>query len=837
MKQEPFTVERGSVRVASIESEMRQSYLDYAMSVIVSRALPDARDGFKPVHRRVLYAMHQMGMRSNSRYRKSAGIVGEVIKNWHPHSDTAAYDTLVRMAQDFSLRYPLVDGQGNFGSVDGDKAAAMRYTEAKMAAIADELLADIDKETVDEYPNYDASMMQPTVLPARLPNLLINGSSGIAVGMATNIPPHNLNEICDGISMLLDDPETTVEQLMEVIPGPDFPTGGTIVGREGIQAAYATGRGRVLLRAKAFIEEQERGNRWQIVVTELPYQVNKSVLLERIAEQVRDGKLDGISNLRDESDRSGMRIVFELKRDAQARVVLKNLYKHSQLQTTFGINMLALVERGTQPRVLTLKRALQEYIDHRQEVITRRTEFDLERARRRAHVLEGLKIALDNIDEVIQVIRSSRSTDEARRNLMNRFDLSEIQSNAILDMRLARLAALERQKVEDEYNEVMKTIAYLESLLADPLLILNLIREDISDLKEKYGDERRTNFIEGTGAMSDEDLIPEVDVLVTVTTKGYVKRLPQDTYRLQRRGGRGVTGVTMREEDVPLHMLAANTHDYLLVFTNRGRVYQIKVHELPDASRTAKGIPIVNVISMLPDETVTTLLKVRDYPESAFLFFTTRLGRVKRVSLDQFRTVRSNGMIAISIDDHDELAWVRQTSGDDDVVLVSTEGQAIRFDENDVRPMGRPAAGVIGMRLSGNDRIIAFEVVEPDHDLLVVASRGLGKRTSLDHYRSQGRGGKGIQTMKLSSRTGMIVAAAMVSPEDGVVLMNNKGITIKIAADGIRQSGRSTQGVTLMRLGKDEEVVSMTVIEPSDIVSNAQFEDLDMSALPDSGDK
>ncbi len=830
-------MERGTVRVASIESEMRQSYLDYAMSVIVARALPDARDGFKPVHRRVLYAMHQMGMRSNSRYRKSAGIVGEVIKNWHPHSDTAAYDTLVRMAQDFSLRYPLVDGQGNFGSVDGDKAAAMRYTEARMAAIADELLADIDKETVDEYPNYDASMMQPTVLPARLPNLLINGSAGIAVGMATNIPPHNLNEICDGITMLLDDPDTTVEQLLEVIPGPDFPTGGGIVGREGIQAAYATGRGRVLLRAKAFIEEQERSNRWQIVVTELPYQVNKSVLLERIAELVRDGKLDGISNLRDESDRSGMRVVFELKRDAQARVVLKNLYKHSQLQTTFGINMLALVERGTQPRVLTLKRALQEYISHRQEVITRRTEFDLERARRRAHVLEGLKIALDNIDEVIQVIRASRSTDEARRNLMNRFDLSEIQSNAILDMRLARLAALERQKVEDEYNEVMKTIAYLESLLADPLLIIGLIREDIADLKEKYGDERRTTFIEGTGAMSDEDLIPEVDVLVTVTTKGYVKRLPQDTYRTQRRGGRGVTGVTMREEDVPLHMLAANTHDYLLVFTNRGRVYQIKVHELPDASRTAKGIPIVNVISMLPDETVTTLLKVRDYSEANYLFFTTHLGRVKRVSLDQFKTVRSNGMIAISIDDHDELAWVRMTSGDDDVVLVSTEGQAIRFDENDVRPMGRPAAGVIGMRLTGNDRIIAFEVVEPEHDLLVVASRGLGKRTSLDHYRSQGRGGKGIQTMKLSPRTGVIVAAAMVSPEDGVVLMNSKGITIKIAADGIRQSGRSTQGVTLMRLGGDEEVVSMTVIEPSDIVSNAQFEDLDMSALPDGGDK
>jgi len=831
-----MTVERGNVRVASIETEMRQSYLDYAMSVIVQRALPDARDGFKPVHRRVLYAMHQMGMRSNTRYRKSAGIVGEVIKNWHPHSDTAAYDTLVRMAQSFSLRYPLVDGQGNFGSVDGDKAAAMRYTEAKMAAIADELLADIDKETVDEYPNYDASMMQPTVLPARLPNLLINGSSGIAVGMATNIPPHNLNEICDAIVTLLDDPDTTVEQLIEIVPGPDFPTGGTIVGREGIQAAYATGRGRVVIRAKAFVEEQDRGNRYQIVVTELPYQVNKALLLERIAEQVRDGKLDGISNLRDESDRSGMRMVIELKRDAQPRKVLFNLYKHSALQQTFGINMLALVERGTQPRVLTLKRALQEYIGHRQEVLTRRTEYELERARRRAHVLEGLKIALDNIEAVIATIRRSRSTDSARRNLRTEFTLSEIQANAILDMRLARLAALERQRIEAEYKEVLETIAYLEGLLQDPELIRGLIRDDIAELKEKYGDARRTTFIEGTGAMTEEDLIPEVDVLVTVTTKGYVKRLPHDTYRTQIRGGKGVTGVTMRDQDVPLHMISANTHDYLLVFTNRGKCYQIKVHEMPDASRQAKGIPIVNVISMQPDETVTTLLPVRDYSEANYLFFTTRLGRVKRVNLDQFKSVRSNGLIAISLDDHDELAWVRMTSGEDHVVLVSTNGQAIRFDENDVRPMGRPAAGVNGIRLGPQDKVIAFEVVEPDRDMLVVAARGLGKRTSLDQYRSQGRGGKGIQAMKLTERTGKIVAAAMVSPEDGVVLMNNKGITIKIAADTISRIGRTTQGVTLMRVGPSEEVVSMTVIQPSNPASTAHLNELELTeggALPE----
>ncbi len=820
---------RGTVRVASIESEMRQSYLDYAMSVIVQRALPDARDGFKPVHRRVLYAMHQMGMRSNTRYRKSAGIVGEVIKNWHPHSDTAAYDTLVRMAQSFSLRYPLVDGQGNFGSVDGDKAAAMRYTEARMAGIADELLADIDKETVDEYPNYDSTMMQPTVLPARLPNLLINGSSGIAVGMATNIPPHNLNEICDAVVLLLDDPDATVEQLIEIVPGPDFPTGGTIVGREGIQAAYATGRGRVVIRAKAFVEEQDRGNRFQIVVTELPYQVNKALLLERIAEQVRDGKLDGISNLRDESDRSGMRMVIELKRDAQPRKVLFNLYKHSALQQTFGINMLALVERGTQPRVLTLKRALQEYIGHRQEVLTRRTEFDLERARRRAHVLEGLKIALDNIEAVIATIRRSRSTDSARRNLRTEFTLSEIQANAILDMRLARLAALERQKIEAEYKEVLESIAYFEGLLADPELIRGLIRSDIAELKEKYGDARRTTFMEGTGAMTEEDLIPEVDVLVTVTTKGYVKRLPQDTYRTQIRGGKGVTGVTMRDQDVPLHMISANTHDYLLVFTNRGRCYQIKVHELPDASRTAKGIPIVNVISMQPDETVTTLLPVKDYSAANYLFFTTRLGRVKRVDLNQFRVVRANGLIAISLDDHDELAWVRMTSGNDRVVLISTDGQAIQFDENDVRPMGRPAAGVIGMKFGAQDKVIGFDVVAPDRDLLVVASHGLGKRTSLDQYPTQRRGGQGVRTMKLEPAGVKIVAAAMTSPEDDVVLMNNKGITIKFAAKTIRLSGRSTQGVMLMRLSEGDAVVSMTIIKPSDPASTARLNELELA--------
>jgi len=824
-------VDIGNVRTASIESEMRQSYLDYAMSVIVQRALPDARDGLKPVHRRVLYAMHQMGLRSNTRYRKSAGIVGEVIKNFHPHSDTAAYDTLVRMAQDFSLRYPLVDGQGNFGSVDGDSAAAMRYTEARMTPIAEEMLADINKRTVDEYPNYDATMMQPTVLPSRIPNLLINGSAGIAVGMATNVPPHNLREICDAVTYLIDNPDATIEDLIAIVPGPDFPTGGTILGREGIQAAYATGRGRVVIRAKAFIEEADRGNRNQIVVTELPYQVNKAVLLERIAEMVRDGKLDGISNLRDESDRSGMRMVIELKRDAQPRKVLNNLFKHTALQQTFGVNMLALVERGTQPRVLTLKRALQEFIGHRQEVLTRRTEFELERARNRAHILEGLKIALDNIEEVIQTIRRSRTTETARRNLRRNFSLTEIQANAILDMRLARLAALERQKIEDEYREVMAEIARLEELLANPELILGLIKDDMTDLKEKYGDERRTRIQNVSGEMSEEDLIPEVDVLVTITNRGYVKRIADETYRTQRRGGRGVTGVTMRDEDGIQHILSANSHDSLLVFTNRGRVYQIKVYELPDGSRTAKGLPIVNVINMQPDEKVATLLKVRNHDPGQYLFFTTRQGRVKRTSLDQFRAVRSNGLAAITLDPNDELAWVRITNGECDVILVTQKGQSIRFHESDARPMGRTAAGVIGVRLDKDDRVIAFDVIEDDKDLLVVSSHGMGKRTAIDQYRVQSRGGKGIQAMRLTERTGDIVAAGMVSDEDAVMLMNTSGIAIRIAARQISRIGRTTQGVRLMKLGEGEEVASMTIIEPKDPTSSAKLGDLEESDL------
>jgi DNA gyrase subunit A len=795
---------------------MRQSYLDYAMSVIVQRALPDARDGFKPVHRRVLYAMHEMNMRSTSRYRKSAGVVGEVLKNYHPHSDTAVYDTLVRMAQDFNLRYPLIDGQGNFGSIDGDGAAAMRYTESRMAAIADEMVVDIEKNTVDFKPNYDASIQEPVVLPARLPNLLVNGSAGIAVGMATNIPPHNLNEICDAVVYVIDHPDATVDDLMEIVKGPDFPTGGTILGTEGIRAAYATGRGRVVIRAKAFIEETQRGNKYQIVITELPYQVNKAVLLERIAELVKEGKLDGISDLRDESDRSGMRAIIELKRDAQPMKVLNNLFKHTALQSTFGVNMLALVERGTQPRVLGLRRALQEYITHRQEVIRRRTEYDLERARRRAHILEGLKIALDNIDAVIQTIRRSQTTDTARKNLMSGFKLTEVQANAILDMRLARLAALERKKIDDEYKQVLKLIKDLEAILADPNKVLDLIRADMAELKEKYGDERRTRIQDVSGVLSEEDLIPEVDVLVTITNKGYVKRIANDVYREQHRGGRGITGVTMRDEDKIQHILAANTMDSLLVFTSRGRVYQVKVHELPDAGRTAKGVPIVNVINLQPDETVTTLMNIKTYDDAKYLFFTTRQGVVKRTSLDQFRQVRSTGMIAIGMREDDELAWVRQTSGDDEVILVSEMGQAIKFHETDARAMGRSAAGVIGMRLDSKDRVIAFEVVDPTKDLLVVSARGFGKRTDLNLFRGQGRGGKGIQAMKLTPKTGHIVAAGIVDDESSVMLMNSKGVIIRIAAKQISRLGRSTQGVTLMRFSDGEQVVTMTIAQNKD---------------------
>ncbi|HYI14447.1 MAG TPA: DNA gyrase subunit A, partial [Thermomicrobiales bacterium] len=798
----------------NIDSEMRRSYLDYAMSVIVQRALPDVRDGLKPVQRRILYGMSEMGLRANTRYRKSAGIVGEVLKSYHPHSDTAVYDALVRMVQDFSLRYPLAQGQGNFGSVDGDGAAAMRYTETKLSAIAEEMLQDIDKDTVDFKPNYDDQTNEPKVLPAKLPNLLVNGASGIAVGMATNIPPHNLTEVCNGIIHLIDNPDANVEDLMQFISGPDFPTGATILGREGIMAAYATGRGRVVIRANAFIEESARANRYAIIVNELPYQVNKAALIEKIAELVKAGRLDGIHDLRDESDRNGMRIVIELKREAQPRKVLNNLYKHTALQTSFGVNALALVD-GEQPRVLTLRRILQLHIEHRQEILTRRTQYELERARRRAHILEGLIIAFDNLDAIIKTIRASRTSESARSNLMKDYKLSEVQATAILDMQLRRLAALERKKIEDEYREVMKEIARLEDLLANPVKILALIKDDLNHLKEKFGDARRTRIVDDPGELSDEDLIPEVDVIVTLTNRGYVKRIPDDVYKTQRRGGRGVTGLTMREADGVQHLLAANSHDALLFFTDRGRVFQVKVHELPDAGRTAKGVPIINLISILPNEAIATMMPIKDFSAGGYLFFCTRKGRIKRTSLDQFSSVRSSGLIAIGLDEDDELAWVRTTSGDDEIILVTEQAKSIRFHEEDARSMGRQAAGVNGIRLAAGDRVMAADVIDAEtreFDLLTVSDSGFGKRTQLSEFNRQYRGGQGVTAMKLTAKNGKVAGAYIVNIDQELMLISTAGVVIRMPVNQISRYGRQTQGVSVMRLGSGEKVASLTVL-------------------------
>ncbi len=821
-------VEIGNIKPVNIDSEMRRSYLDYAMSVIVQRALPDVRDGLKPVQRRILYGMSEMGLRANTRYRKSAGIVGEVLKSYHPHSDTAVYDALVRMVQEFSLRYPLAQGQGNFGSVDGDGAAAMRYTETKLSAIAEEMLQDIDKDTVDFKPNYDDQTREPKVLPAKLPNLLVNGASGIAVGMATNIPPHNLTEVCNGIIHLIDHPDANVEDLMQFITGPDFPTGATILGREGIMAAYATGRGRVVIRANAFIEESARANRYAIIVNELPYQVNKSALIEKIAELVKAGRLDGIHDLRDESDRNGMRIVIELKREAQPRKVLNNLYKHTALQTSFGVNALALVD-GEQPRVLTLRRILQLHIEHRQEILTRRTKYELERARRRAHILEGLKIALDNLDAIIKTIRASRTSESARTNLMKDFKLSEVQATAILDMQLRRLAALERKKIEDEYREVMMEIARLEDLLANPHKILALVKADLEHLKEKFGDGRRTRIVDDPGEISDEDLIPEVDVIVTLTNRGYVKRIPDDVYKTQRRGGRGVTGLTMREADGVQHLLAANSHDSLLFFTDRGRVFQVKVHELPDAGRTAKGVPIINLISILPNEAIATMMPIKDFSAGGFLFFCTRKGRIKRTSLDQFSSVRSSGLIAIGLDEDDELAWVRTTSGEDEIILVTEQAKSIRFHEEDARSMGRQAAGVHGIRLAAGDRVMAADVIDAEtreYDLLTVSDSGFGKRTQLSEFNRQYRGGQGVTAMKLTARNGKVAGAYIVNTDQELMLISTAGVVIRMPVSQISRYGRQTQGVSVMRLGSGEKVASLTVLSERGDESDALVDTL-----------
>ena len=807
----------GTVNFIDINQEMRSSYLDYAMSVIVARALPDARDGLKPVHRRILYAMWDMGIRASSAHRKSARIVGEVLGKYHPHSDTAVYDAMVRMAQYFSMRYMLVDGQGNFGSVDGDSAAAMRYTEARLARIAHELLEDIDKDTVDFTPNFDDSLTEPDLLPARLPNLLLNGATGIAVGMATNIPPHNLTELCDAIAYLIDRYDdidnVTLDELMEFVKGPDFSTGGLIIGNEGIRSAYATGRGRVVMRARAEIEPLPRNpDRQRINITEIPFQVNKAMLIERMAELVNKGIITDISDLRDESDKRGISIVVELKRNTQPLKVLNQLYKHTALQTTFGVQMLALVDK--QPRLLSLKRALQIHIEHRIEVITRRTRFELDKALKRQHILAGLLIALEHLDAVIETIRRSPDADTARTQLMERFGLSEAQSTAILDMQLRRLAALERQKIEDEYREVTAHIEYLEGLLADQKKILGLILEDIHDIKEKYGDARASEILPGADAdINMEDIIPDEDVLLSITQRGFIKRTPVTAYRVQARGGKGLIGMGRREEDQLEHLFAAGSHNTILFFSDRGKVYAEKAYNIPELDRTAKGTSLMNILPLMPEESITAALPVHSFEDAEYLTMITRKGKIKRVEVSVFANVRPSGLIALNLEEDDSLGWVKLTEGEQDLIIVSEQGKGIRFSEEDVRPMGRNAAGVNAIRLDSWDNVAGADVVLPGEDLLVITEKGYGKRTPLDEYRQQNRYGQGVRAMVLTpERTGKIVSARVVASGDEVTCISANGIMLRTATDHISQQLRSSSGVRVMDLRDSDAVASVAVI-------------------------
>ncbi len=802
-------METGTVKLVKIEDEMKSSYLDYAMSVIVSRALPDVRDGLKPVQRRILYALGDMGLRHDSSYKKSARIVGEVLGKYHPHGDTAVYDAMVRMAQDFSMRYTLVDGQGNFGSVDNDPPAAMRYTEARLSRIAAEMLADIEKDTVDFAPNFDGSLKEPMVLPARLPDLLLNGASGIAVGMATNIPPHNLGELCDGICHLIDNPEATVDDLLKMIPGPDFPTGGILEGLEGIRSAYATGHGRIVVRARTHIEEAARGGRYQIVVSELPYQINKATLVERIAELVRNKRLDGISEVRDESDREGMRIVIELRREGQAQQVLNNLCKHTAMQSSFFINMLALVDG--QPKMVTLKGGLLHYIEFRRNVITRRSRFDLEKAMERAHILEGFRIALDRLNEVIATIRRSQTVETARNNLMTGFDLTQVQAQAILEMQLRRLAAMERKKIADEYTELLKIIAYLEDLLANPKKIDFLIKEEVGELKSRYGDPRRSEISsEEIRDFSDEDLIPQQQMVVTLSNRGYIKRVATDTYRQQHRGGRGIVGMVTREADAVRRMLIASTHHNLLFFTDRGRVFRLKCYEIPrESSRTARGIPVVNLLSIDVKERVTAVITASELVQDRFLVTATRKGEVKKTSLAEFSSVRSSGLIAMDLEQGDELVRARVAVADDQVVLVTESGQSIKFSVAKLRGASRTSGGVRGIRLAPGDSVVGMEVAVPDGDLLVMSSNGFGKRTPFRLYPLQHRGGGGVRTFKVVAKTGRVVAARVVYPSDELMLISAKGIVIRTSVESIPVQGRGTQGVAVMRVEQGDSVASI----------------------------
>jgi DNA gyrase subunit A len=814
-------MEIGTIQQVDIDSQMREAYLDYAMSVIVARALPDARDGLKPVHRRILYAMSELGLRSNTSYKKSARIVGEVLGKYHPHGDSAVYESMARMAQDFSMRYMLVDGQGNFGSIDGDAPAAMRYTEARMNRMAEEMLADIEKDTVDFTPNFDDSLEEPTVLPARLPNLLLNGASGIAVGMATNIPSHNLRELVDALNYLIDNydriDEIPLEELMNRVPGPDFPTGGIIVGREGIESAYSTGKGRIVVRGLAHIEEG-KGNRYQIVITEIPYQVNKTTLIERIAELVREDKIDMISDLRDESDQRGMSIVIELKRGAQPKKVLNQLYKFTMLQSTFGVQMLALVDG--EPRLLPLKRALQIFLEHRQTVIVRRSNYDLAKARARIHILDGLLVALENIDAVIQTIKESPDADQAKERLMQRFNLSELQAQAILDMQLRRLAALERWKIEEEHKQIKEQIDYLEDLLAHPKKILALIQTDLTELAEKYGDDRRTHIaLDATEELRIEDIVQDEAVLISLTERGYIKRVAAKVFKSQSIGGVGVKGHATKEEDEVLSLTPARTLDAMLFFSDRGKVYSERVYQIPDADRSGKGVPLVNVLALEAGERITASIAVSDFSAHGYCIMMTAKGKIKRVDLEEFASVRPSGLIAMSLADDDELGWARLTSGDDEIIIVTEMGQALRFSEKLVRSMGRAAAGVQGIRLAKGDQVTSMTKVQPDGSLLIVTTNGFGKQTPLKEYSVKGRATGGISTIdkKAIPIVGKITSARVVQQADHLTLISANGVAIRLKVKDVKVSGRSTRGVHLMRLHDGDYVVSVARIAAEDL--------------------
>lgn len=788
-----------------INVEMRESFMDYAMSIIVSRALPDVRDGLKPVHRRILFAMNELGMHPDKPFKKSARIVGEVIGKYHPHGDSAVYETMVRMAQDFSMRYMLVDGHGNFGSIDGDMAAAMRYTEARLSKIAMEMLRDINKETVDFMPNYDGEEHEPIVLPSRFPNLLVNGVSGIAVGMATNIPPHNLGEVVEGVQAIIKNPDISSLELMDYIKGPDFPTAGYILGRSGIRQAYTTGRGSVTMRARTNIEEHN--NKARIVVEELPYQVNKARLVEKIAELVREKRIDGITDLRDESDRTGMRVVIELRRDVNPSVVLNNLYKHTALQSTFGINMLAIV--NNEPKILTLKEALSHYLQHQIEVVRRRTEFDLKKAEARAHILEGLRIALDYIDEVIALIRGSKSDEEAREGLINRFGLSYEQAQAILDMRLRRLTGLEREKIEGEYNELLQRIAEYHEILANEHLVLSIIDEELQEIRDKYNNPRRTEITVGEESILDEDLIPQEEVVITITHTGYIKRLPVTTYRSQKRGGRGVVGMDTKDNDFVEHLFVTNSHHYLMFFTDRGKAYRLKAYEIPELGRTARGTPIINLIQIEQGETVNAVIEVERFDEDKYLFFATRRGIVKKTPIEDYINIRRGGLIAVNLRDDDTLIDVKLTDGKQEVIMGTAQGMSIRFQESDVRSMGRAATGVKGITLDDHDELIAMDVVVPDQDVLIVTAKGYGKRTPVSEYRKQTRGGKGIKTINVTDKNGTVVSLKVVKDEEDLMIITSSGTLIRTSMEGISTMGRNTQGVKLINIREDDSVATV----------------------------